>query len=160
MSLFKHLLALPIVALAACGFSPVYGTNGSATVLLDNILIEEPKTRNGFLLTKQLETRLGRASEPRFDLGVQITTSEQGLNINSEGDTERFNLLGTAEYTLRDKQTGQIVGSGKVNSFTGYSATGTTVATQAAEQDAQKRLMVILADLIIENLVVTADLPS
>jgi LPS-assembly lipoprotein len=160
MSLFKLILVLPIVALAACGFSPVYGTNGSANILLSNVLVQEPTTRNGFLVTKQLESRLGRTADPRFDLGIEITTSEEGLNINSEGDTERFNILGTANYGLRDRQTGQIVASGKVNSFTGYSATGTTVATQAAEQDAQERLMVILADLIVENLVVTADLPS
>ncbi len=160
MSLFKLLLALPIVALAACGFAPVYGTNGSANILLNNVLVEEPTTRNGFLVTKQLETRIGRSSDPRFNLSVNITTSEEGLNINAEGDIERFNLLGIANYSLRDTQNGQIVASGKVNSFTGYSATGSTVATQAAEQDAQKRLMVILADLIVENLVVTADLPS
>lgn len=160
MSLFKLFLVLPIVALTACGFSPVYGTNGSASVLLNSVLVAEPITRDGYLLTKQLESRLGRAADPRFDLGLEITTIEEGLNINSEGDTERFNLLGTAEYTLRDKQTGQITASGKVNSFTGYSATGTTVATQASKQDARARLMVILADLIIENLIATADLPT
>ena len=160
MSLFKLLLVLPIVALAACGFTPVYGTNGSANVLLNSVLVAEPKTRNGFLVTKRLESRLGRAADPRFDLGLEITTTEESLNINAEGDVERFNLLGIANYTLRDTQTGQITASGKVNSFTGYSATGTTVATQTAQQDAQKRLMIILADLIIENLIATADLPT
>lgn len=160
MSLFKLLLVLPIVALSACGFAPVYGTNGSASVLLGNVLVVEPKTREGFLVTKHLESRLGRAATPRFDLGLVIVTSQESLNINSAGDIERFNLLGAVEYTLRDTTTGQITASGKVNSFTGYSATGTTVATQAAQQDAQKRLMVILADLIIENLIATADLPK
>ena len=160
MSLFKLLMVLPFVALAACGFTPVYGTNGSANVLLNSVLVVEPKTRDGYLLTKQLETRLGRAANPRFDLGLEITTSEETLNINTEGNIERFNLLGIASYTLRDTQTGQITASGKVNSFTGYSATGTTVATQAAQHDAQKRLMVILADLIITNLIANADLPT
>ena len=160
MSLFKLLMVLPFVALAACGFTPVYGTNGSANVLLNSVLVVEPKTRDGYLLTKQLETRLGRAANPRFDLGLEITTSEEALNINTEGNIERFNLLGIASFTLRDTQTGQITTSGKVNSFTGYSATGTTVATQAAQHDAQKRLMVILADLIITNLIANADLPT
>lgn len=160
MSLFKFLLALPIVAITACGFTPVYGTNGSANILLGNVLVQEPKTRDGFLITKHLEQRLGRTSDPRFGLDVGITTTLQQLNINDEGDIERFNLLGTATYSLRDTQTGQITASGKVNSFTGYSATGTTVSAQAAAQDAQKRLMVILGDLLIEQLIATADLPS
>jgi LPS-assembly lipoprotein len=112
------------------------------------------------LLTKQLEQRLGRASDPRFGLDVKISTSQETLNINATGDIERYNLLGIADYTLRDTQTGQITGSGTVNSFTGYSATGTTVSAQAAQQDAQKRLMVILADLIIANLIAKADLQS
>jgi LPS-assembly lipoprotein len=160
MSLFKLLLVLPIMALTACGFAPVYGTDGSANVLMGSVLVQEPKTRDGYLLTKQLESRLGRTTDPRFDLGLEITTTLETLNINAEGDIERYNLIGSASYTLRDKQTGKITASGKVNSFTGYSATGTTVATQAAQQDAQKRLMIILADLIITNLIATADLPK
>ena len=160
MSLFKLLLVLPIMALTACGFAPVYGTDGSANVLMGSVLVQEPKTRDGYLLTKQLESLLGRTTDPRFDLGLEITTTLETLNINAEGDIERYNLIGSATYTLRDKQTGKITASGRVNSFTGYSATGTTVATQAAQQDAQKRLMTILADLIITNLIATADLPK
>jgi LPS-assembly lipoprotein len=160
MSLFKLLLVLPIIALTACGFTPVYGTDGTANVLMNSVLVQEPKTRNGYLLTKQLETRLGRTTDPRFDLGLEITTTLDTLNINAKGDIERYNLIGSATYTLHDKQTGEITASGKVISFAGYSATGTTVATQAAQQDAQKRLMIILADLIITNLIATADLPK
>jgi LPS-assembly lipoprotein len=160
MSLFKLLLVLPIMALTACGFTSVYGTNGSANVLMGSVLVQEPKTRDGYLLTKQLESRLGRTTDPRFDLGLEITTTLETLNINAEGDIERYILIGSATYTLRDKQTGKITASGRVNSFTGYSATGTTVATQATQQDAQKRLMNILADLIVTNLIATADLPK
>jgi LPS-assembly lipoprotein len=49
------------------------------------------------------------------------------------------------------------VTSGSVDNFTGYSATGTTVATLAAERDAQERLMTILADQIVTRLL-TLDL--
>ncbi len=69
-----------------------------------------------------------------------------------EGNTRRFDLKGTVDYALRDLTTGQIVTSGKVENFTGYSATGTTVATLAGEQDAQVRLMTILADQIVTRL--------
>jgi LPS-assembly lipoprotein len=68
--------------------------------------------------------------------------------------------LGTAQYTLRDTQTGQIAGSGKVNSFTSYSAAGSTISGQATREDAQERLMIILADKLIDHLIATADLPS
>jgi LPS-assembly lipoprotein len=108
---------------------------------------------------REVETRLGRAATPRWGLALTTTTTEDGLAIDSEGNTRRYNLLGTTSYALRDLDSGQIVTSGKVESFTGYSATGTTVATRAAELDAQERLMVILADLVVSRLY-AADLPQ
>jgi LPS-assembly lipoprotein len=123
-------------------------------------LVQEPKTRDHYLLTRQLEKRLGRATDPRFDLGVSVSTSLKALGINSIGNINRYNLLGTAQYTLRDTQTGQIVGSGKVNSFTSSSAAGSTISSQATREDAQERLMIILADKLIEHIIANADLPS
>ena len=160
MSLFKYLLILPFLAFTACGFTPVYGTNGNASVLLNSVLVQEPKNREGYSLTKQIEKRLGRATDPRFNLGVTVTTSEATLNVDTTGNINRYNVLGLVEYTLRDTQTGQIAASGRVDSFTGYSASGTTVSAQAAKEDAQERLMIILADLLISNLIATSELPS
>ena len=160
MSLFKYLLILPLLALTACGFTPVFGTNGNANVLLISVLVQEPKNREGYSLTKQIEKRLGRATDPRFNLEVTITTSEAALNVDSTGNINRYNVLGLVEYTLRDTQTGQIAASGRVDSFTGYSASGTTVSAQAAKEDAQERLMIILADLLISNLIATSEQPS
>ena len=42
--------------------------------------------------------------------------------------------------------------SGTVQSFTSYSATGSTIATLAAQRDARARLMQILADQIAQRL--------
>ncbi len=46
--------------------------------------------------------------------------------------------------------------SGKIKNYVGYSATGSTVATIAAQEDATERLMVILTDQIIANLLAYA----
>lgn len=154
----RFLLALPL-ALAACGFTPVYGPGGTGTVLQNNVTIDEPSTQDGYLLTRHLEVRLGRTGAGRFALTTMIATTEEGLAINRAGDTTRFNILGAVEYVLRDTTTGEIVTSGTVDAFTGYSATGTTVSELAAERDARERLMVILGDQIIARLFV-ADLPS
>jgi len=161
MSLYSRrtLLALPL-ALAACGFSPVYGPEGSGTKLHGQVLVQEPSTQAGYLLTRHLETRLGRSgTEPRYALDLAIATDEDGLAINSAGDTTRFNLTGQVAYSLRDSANGTVVTSGTVENFTAYSATGTTVATLAAERDAVERLMVILGDQITARLY-AADLPA
>lgn len=153
----RLLLALPLLALAACGFEPVYGPGGAGTALQNRVLVDAPEDRAGYILVRELEARLGRASQPAYGLALTPTTTEDGLAIDSEGNIRRYNLLGSVAYALRDLGTGQIVASGNVESFTGYSATGTTVATRAAELDAQERLMTILAERIHSHLL-AADL--
>ena len=55
---------------------------------------------------------------------------------------------------------GARVTGGRVQSFTAYSATGSTVAGLAAEEDAGLRLMRILADQIVARLIAaSASLP-
>lgn len=153
MSLFnrRSVLFAPL-ALAACGFQPVYGPDGNGADLQNRVLVDKPEDRYGYFLTREIEERLGRAAAPAYGLALNITTEEEGLATDLEGNTRRFDLIGTVDYALRDLATGQIVTSGKVENFTGYSATGTTVATLAGEQDAQVRLMTILADQIVTRL--------
>lgn len=152
--------ALALVpALSACGFTPVYGPGGSGDLLNGRVRVAAPGDRDSYLLVRALEERLGRGNDPRFALDVTIATKEEGLAIDAEGNTRRFNLLGTADYILRDSRTGGVVTSGQVENFTGYSATGTTVATLAGEQDAQERLMTILAEQIVTRLL-AADIPA
>lgn len=161
MSLFnrRSLLALPL-AFAACGFTPVYGPEGTGTKLRGQVLVQEPTTQAGYLITRQLESRLGRSSSgARYGLDLVISLDEDDLAIDEEGDTNRFNLIGIVEFALRDTTTGTIVTSGQVENFTAYSATGSTVATLAAERDAVERLMIILGNQITTHLFAT-DLPA
>jgi len=148
----RFLLALPLLALAACGFQPVYGPGGSGTALQNSVQVAAPDDAFGYVLVREIETRLGRPADARYALALTTAISEEGLAIDAEGNTRRFNLIGTVEYALRNLVTGQIETSGNVDNFTGYSATGSTVATLAAERDAQVRLMTMLADQIVNRL--------
>ncbi|MGJ5618033.1 LPS assembly lipoprotein LptE [Sulfitobacter sp. MF3-043] len=148
----RRTLILAPLALAACGFEPVYGPGGNGSALQNRVLVDEPNERYGYFLTREIEGRLGRAAAPTYGLALTIATKQAGLATDVEGNTQRFNLIGTVDYALRHLSTGQIVTSGKVENFTGYSATGTTVATLAGEQDAQVRLMTILADQVVTRL--------
>lgn len=158
MSLYRlpWLFVVPLV-LSACGFTPVYGTGGSGSALQNTIEVIEPSDRDAFLVTRRLEERLGRSANPAYKLTLSVATAEEDLAVDREGDTARFNLLGQADYALIDQATGQTVVSGTVDNFTSYSTTGTTVATLAAQRDAQQRLMSLLADMIVVRLL-SADL--
>ena len=150
MSWFKPLFAL--LLLAGCGFQPVNGPSGAGAALQGQILVAEPDTRDAFVLVQRLEERLGRAGDPVYELSLGLQVTEQALAINPEGDVLRVNFEGQADYALRNVKTGEIALSGSVDNFTGYSATGTTVAALAAERDARRRLMTILADQIVQRL--------
>ena len=148
----RRALLLAPLALAACGFEPVYGPGGTGSKLQNRVLVDPPGSQDSYILVRELEERLGRSDNPAYGLSMVINTSEARLAIDREGDTGRFNRIATVDFSLRDLNTGQVVSSGRVDNFVGYSATGTTVETLAGEQDAQVRLMTAIADQIVTRL--------
>ena len=84
-----------------------------------------------------------------YEAVKQRHTASHALNEASSRSHAIFSLQ------LIDRQTGLTVTTGSVDSFTAFSATGTPVATQAAERDAEVRLITILADQLVTRLVAT-----
>ncbi|WP_341367993.1 LPS assembly lipoprotein LptE [Yoonia sp. BS5-3] len=149
---------LGLFALAGCGFAPIYGEDAA---LHGQVAYETDETVDGFRIRSQLERRLGVAAQPRYLLKITKTEERQTSAITSDGDTTRFNVIGTARWVLTDSGTGQEVDRGTVQAFTGYATTGSTTATQAAETDAAARLSVILADRVVSQLMILSlDLPA
>jgi LPS-assembly lipoprotein len=112
----------------------------------------DPDTKPAFDLVERIEERLGRPGDTRFDLAYTIVTETVGVGITADSRITRYNLKGVIDYRLTETATGAEVASGRVQSFTAYSATGSTVAGLAAEEDASTRLMRILADQIVARL--------
>lgn len=145
--------ALGGTSLSGCGFEPVYGTDGAASMLLNNVLVDEPKANESYLLVRELENRLGQpGGAPQFGLSLALKLDERGLGRTSAQVTNRFDVIGSATYALRDMDNKEVLTTGKVSSFTSYSASGSTVSELAAKDDAYERLMVILADRIVVDL--------
>ena len=154
----RSLLILPLV-LTACGFTPVYAPGEVGAGLRGKVEVAEPDTVDTYLLVQNLEERLGRATQPVYSLSLVLVTATQGLAITANNETTRYSLIGDVAYSLRKIDSQDIIASGNVNNFTGYSATGSTVETLASERDARERLMVILADQLTTQLYATVDLP-
>lgn len=155
---------LAVVPLAGCGFTPAYapgsGASASARPLLNAVEVAAPQTRAEYLLTRHLEDRLGRTSNPVFLLDYTLFIDQESIAITANNITRRFNLTGQASYRLTTP-TGAVLNEGVVENFTGYSATGTTVATRAARDAAEARLTTILGDAIVTRLIAAApNLPS
>jgi LPS-assembly lipoprotein len=145
--------ALP---LAACGFTPAYGPAGGATKLRGRIAVQDPVTRDDFTFVTRLESRLGGPQAAAYDLAYSLSATRESGGITAANETTRYTLKGAATFTLTDRATGTRVAGGTVRGFTSWSATGTTVAGLAAEDDAARRLSVILADQVITRLIAAA----
>ena len=157
MSLFNRrtILLLPL-GMAACGFAPAYGPGGPANGINGTIRAADPADKNAFDLVARLDQRLGRPNADRYDLTYTITTRPVGVGITPDNAITRYNLEGAVDWQLTDRGTNARLTGGKVESFTSYSATGSTVAGLAAQEDAAARLMRILADQIVTRLIATS----
>lgn len=157
----RRTVLFSLLTLAGCGFTPVYGPGGGGNRLMGRIAVDEPVDGDSYLLVRDLEERLGRADAPAYGLSLALNVKQERMAIAANNITTRFNVIGKATWSLRDLDGGKVVMSGAADSFSGYSATGTTAATQTAERDAHARLMSILADQITARLMAgAADLPT
>lgn len=152
MSLFNHCQILVVLAVGlitgACGFEPVHKTGKAAAELKNKIEITAGKGREAFELRERLVERFGFSNNPRYQLEVTYNIESSGLAISRTAEVTRFILVGTSDFKIKDMSNGNIVYQSNVQASTGYNATGSTFATQAAEQDAQIRLVTSLADMI------------
>lgn len=147
----RAFLLLPL-ALAACGFSPAYQKGGAAEALLGTVRAADPATKDAFAFVQRIEERLGRPENRAYDLTYEIDTRTVGVGITSDNRTTRYNLEGSVRYRLLGGA-GAEIAQGRAQSFTAFAATGSTVAMLAAEEDAQVRLMRILADQVVAQLI-------
>lgn len=141
------------LALAACGFTPAYAPQGSARALLGRVRAADPTSKNAFDFVERIEERIGRPEDHRYDLSYSVMTEKVSAGLTRDNRTTRFNLKGAVDFALKDAKTGETLSKGRIQNFTGYGATGSTVAGLAAEEDAALRLMRILADQVVTRLI-------
>lgn len=147
---------LVFLALAGCGFTPAFGTKGPAEGLLGTVRTADPTDKKSFDFVQRMEERLGRPTNPLYDLTYTITTKLIGVGITPDGAITRYNLTGGIDWTLTRRSDKQRMAGGHIDTFTSYSATGSTVAGITAQSDASLRLMRLLADDVVMRLVATS----
>lgn len=147
---------LALSGAGACGFSPAYGPAGPAQGMRGRIKADPPVTRNDFDFVAAFEDALGRSPDPAWRLAYQISVYVVNLAVTPEGSILRYNYIGNVVYQVHDVATGAVVAQGTANSFTASAATRSTIAAAASTTDATTRLMQILSDLVITQLLATS----
>ena len=105
------LSGLAAIALAGCGFHPVYapgaaGGNPQASAALGAIQVERIPERFGQLVRQDLQSRFegtGAGVAKRYDLEVVLNFTAEGENILPDNSSSRIRYIATATYTLRDQ---------------------------------------------------------
>ena len=149
----RRLLALltACTATAGCGFRPLYGESGGA--LMGQVDAVGLVGRAGYHFGQQLQRRLGRPeTDAAFELVTALSFQREGLAISASDDVTRFDVTGSARFTLRRRADGAVVSEGVVTSVTAYSTTATPYATEVAERDAERRLAIDLADRVFARI--------
>jgi len=145
------------LALAACGFRPIYGRGSAAEALHGKIALGPVDDRLSFEFYEQLENRLGRAEAPVFQLDITLDLQSKGLAITQDNAITRYNLTGIARFSLTRIENGEVVLQDNLRAFTAYSATASAYATFISERDAKRRLAVSLADQISTRIASSAE---
>lgn len=152
------LLVLAAAPLAGCGFHPLYGgkTAGEYDPLLATIKVEPIPNRDGQLLELALRERLnprGTALPQRYRLGVVLTLTRSDLGIQRNATSTRSEINASASYSL----TGDGVGlSGSSRTVSAFNLQNDAWAATVAEDDARRRAIDQLADVIVTQLTLWA----
>ena len=146
----RHKLAVPALclALAGCGFHPMYGSNTGPAMA--SIYVEPIAERDGFELRNALIDDLqsdGEEHGKAYHLKVVLNEAPQGIALQNDATITRYNNALTARYTLSDAQ-GKVLTSGTQTQMSAYNVVQSPYATLVASQDSSKHAAQDIAEHI------------
>ncbi len=141
------------LALAACGFHPLYGRIGDspgAQAMFGSIYVPPIELETaGYELRNDLAELLQAKVNPAgtlYDLKVTLIERSQPIAIQNETigalkevEITRYNYTLVANYELVDRKTQKVLTKGTESSLSAYDVVASPYATLVAQKDAQAR---------------------
>ena len=153
----RYLALAALLMLAACGFSPIYGThdNGHAVAAdLNQVAIENIPDRQGQILKNALIDRMygkGRPASPAYKLEITLRRTEEDLGIQNDATSTRSLLNMYADYKLQDMHD-KVLAAGTTHSVASFNKLSQQYGTQSARDDAVQRTITELSNQIISRI--------
>lgn len=138
-------VAIVVMALAACGFEPLYSDRGpgpSAISQLAAVEVAPIPERVGQVLRNDLLDRIspfGTPARPAYRLEVRLDFDREGLGFRPDEAITRVNLRFGARYRLVVPESGEKVFSAVARSSVSYNVVQSDFANLNAERDAERR---------------------
>jgi LPS-assembly lipoprotein len=131
--------------LSACGFHPLYATDGKdtgASRIFASVYVEPISGDAGYEMRNSLIGLLSvsdRATNWRYRLKITLKDELEGSALQNDASITRYNYTLTANYTLTDTSTETVIKKGQDSSLTAYNVVQSPYATLIAQKDAQRR---------------------
>ncbi|HWL69772.1 MAG TPA: LPS assembly lipoprotein LptE [Geminicoccus sp.] len=145
----RSLLVLPAgLALAGCGFQPLYGEFSAGQDVraeLASVNVIVPHGRLGQTLKAALATDLNPSSlqvPADYDLAISIGRTTKALAIQLNATITRYDLILDAVFSLNRRSDGVSVYRNRIRRIASYNVSRAPYSTQVAEEDAERRAAV------------------
>lgn len=157
--LLPPVVGLLALALAGCGFHPLYGERGDKTdPALNAVYVDIIPNRNGQLLRQALQARLNtdESLAKKYELSVAYAFTGEGIGVQSDNSSDRTRYVGTAYWTLRAAgPQGAKITSGSARQLDGANVLNAQFFYADLASDAiNRRMSEALADQIVQSLAV------
>lgn len=145
--------ALLVLALAGCGFHPLYSEREEAIdePALAAIKVLPIKDRIGqmleFALRESFNPR-GVSVATRYRLAITLRVSRYDLGLQRDASSSRARVDVTAIFVLADANSGESIYRGSTATTSAFNITDDAYAAQVAEEDARARTVRDLSDEI------------
>ena len=157
MLLYKRIIGFwALLLLGACGFEPVYAPPTSTNSVRNNFDLSAATDRGTYQFYHNLKGQISDNPQAQYALSYTISQSATTAATDADGKSHRGVLKEPLAYRITRKINGQTVKTENVKGFTSYSALASSVASDAAGRDATKRLMKILSDNLVDELMMVA----
>jgi LPS-assembly lipoprotein len=147
-------LMVAVLALAGCGFRPLYGTMGAnpagqrifASIYVAPIAHE----RVGYELRNTLMDLLrgpNRAQNATYRLEVTVTETREGVALQNDATITRYDLAFTAKYKLLDASLNAVT-QGEETTLESFDVAQSPYASLTGQKEAEKRAVQDIAEHI------------
>ncbi len=145
-----------LLLLSACGFEPAYVSTNAGKSIRNNFDLMAPTDRGTYQFYHDLKGQISDNPQGKYALSYSISKNTTNAAIDADGRSHRSLLKGALDYKITSKTTGDTVTKNRIVGFTSYSALASSVASNASGRDATKRLMKILSDNLVDDLMLAA----
>lgn len=145
MSRRRAILALAAaaagLALAGCGFTPLYAARPGIAPALASIEVVAPSGRAGALMREHLDDAFGRnvGATPTYRMNLSIGETRYPRGVRIDNTATRYEYVLTAQYNLTAAATGRSLKIGEAKVTLTYDSADKPYASIMGQQDAQDR---------------------